>query len=161
MKRDRACITVAAVARRADVSRTFLYQNSEARQLIRGGADDVSQARARAHEERTAQIETTWRERALNAEDALAAANREIVQQRHTIAELLGRIRDLEADLPEDGVPRLLAENATLKQQVRDLTTDARGLQERLHSARENNRFLDNRIANLEAELDARDRQRG
>ncbi|AXE75660.1 hypothetical protein C5746_43215 [Streptomyces atratus] len=40
-----------------------------------------------------------------------------------------------------------------LKQQVRQLTQDNQQIQERLASARQNNRFLDKRIADLEAEL--------
>ena len=41
-----------------------------------------------------------------------------------------------------------------LKQQVQDLTETAKGLNDRLQSARDNNRFLDKRIADLEAELE-------
>jgi CRISPR-associated endonuclease/helicase Cas3 len=42
--------------------------------------------------------EAAWRERALNAEDALKAAHAEIAQQRKRIDALLGRVRDLEAE---------------------------------------------------------------
>jgi hypothetical protein len=38
--------------------------------------------------------EAAWRERALNAEDALKAAHAEILTQRTRIGELLGQIRD-------------------------------------------------------------------
>ncbi len=38
MHRERAHITTAAVARRADVSRTFLYQNTVARALLSAAA---------------------------------------------------------------------------------------------------------------------------
>jgi hypothetical protein len=38
MRREHAKITVAAAARRADVSRTFLYQNPAARQLVEEAA---------------------------------------------------------------------------------------------------------------------------
>jgi predicted nucleic acid-binding Zn-ribbon protein len=73
--------------------------------------------------------------------------------QRDNIGQLLGKIRDLENDLPEDGVQRIVTANTTLKQQVRQLTQDKRRLEERLKGARDNNRFLDKRIADLEAEL--------
>lgn len=63
------------------------------------------------------------------------------------------KIRDLEADLPEDGVQRLITERTTLKRQIQDLTHEKNRLNERLHAARDNNRFLDNRIADLEAQL--------
>ncbi|MEU3622794.1 DUF6262 family protein [Amycolatopsis coloradensis] len=47
MRRERAKITVAAVARRADVSRTFLYQNPTARQLVEDAATATSGQRVR------------------------------------------------------------------------------------------------------------------
>ena len=92
-----------------------------------------------------------WRERALNAESELKRAHREITAQRGQIGELLGRIRDLEHDLPEDGVARTITENHSLRAQVRQLTQDNRRLEERLAGARDTNRFLDKRIADLEA----------
>jgi chromosome segregation ATPase len=97
--------------------------------------------------------EATWRERALNAEDALKTAHAEILAQRSRIGELLGRIRDLEAEWTQDAVQRITAENATLKQRVRQLTADNRALDERLKAARSNLRFQDRRIADLEARL--------
>ena len=97
--------------------------------------------------------EATWRERALNAEDALKAAHAEILAQRNRIGELLGRIRDLEAEWTQDDVQRITTENTTLKQRVRQLTTDNRTLDERLKAARSNLRFQDRRIADLEAQL--------
>lgn len=69
--------------------------------------------------------EATWRERALNSEDALKAAYAEIVAQRARIGELLGQVRDLEGEWTQEAVQRIIAENTTLKQRVRRLTTDA------------------------------------
>ncbi|MGF6884586.1 hypothetical protein ABIA39_005821 [Nocardia sp. GAS34] len=74
-----------------------------------------------------------------HAEDGLTAAHNAIAQQRTTIGELLGRIRDLETDLPSDGVQRTLSENSTLKAQVQQLQCDNHRLQERLQGARDNN----------------------
>ncbi len=153
MRRDRAHVTVAAVARRSDVSRTFLYQNTDARALITDAAADTGDQRARDQAEQAASVEASWRERALNAEDALNHARTEITAQRTTIGQLLGKIRDLEHDLPQDGVQRLITDNTTLKQQIRQLTQDNGRLEERLKGARDNNRFLDKRIADLEAHL--------
>jgi BMFP domain-containing protein YqiC len=48
---------------------------------------------------------------------------------------------------------RISAENAALRQRIRDLTAGKRTLEERLQASRSNNRFLDKRIANLEAQL--------
>ncbi|MFE2944927.1 DUF6262 family protein [Streptomyces sp. NPDC059255] len=149
--RDHTPVTVAALARTARVSRTFLYQNQQARDLIEQATrasrphPAVSNSGSRA--------QPAWKERALNAEDALTQAQREIRTQRTHIAELLGKIRDLEHDLPEGSLQRIVTENTTLKQHVRQLTQDNQQIQERLTSARQNNRFMDKRIADLEAQL--------
>lgn len=153
MRRERAAVTVAAVARRAGVSRTFLYQNEQARRLVEAtgvaAATDVAADRVAE----AAAIETSWRERALNAEHELRRTHSEITTQRGRIGELLGQIRDLESDLPPDGVQQLLTENHTLKAQVRQLAQDNRRLEERLAGARDNNRLLDKRVADLKVEL--------
>jgi chromosome segregation ATPase len=154
MRRERAAITSAAVARRAGVSRSFLYQNADARALVTAAAaGHAREADARAGAPTPTTGTGPWRERALNAESELKRAHREIIAQRGRIGELLGRIRDLEHDLPEDGVARTINENHSLRVQVRQLTQDNRRLEERLAGARDTNRFLDKRIAELEAEL--------
>ncbi len=150
MRREHARITVAAVARRADVSRTFLYQNDQARSLIATAAGDRPAA---GQDSKPDPAEAGWRQRALNAEHELKRALGEIATQRTQIGELLGRIRDLEHDLPPDGVQRVLAENHDLRARLRQLAQDNRRLEERLAGARDNNRFLDKRIAGLEAQL--------
>ncbi|WP_020498848.1 DUF6262 family protein [Sciscionella marina] len=153
MRRERAKITVAALARRAGVSRTFLYQNPNARQLVEEATAAARGQHVRDQAEQTAKNEAAWRERALNAEEVLSRAHEEISLQRTTIGQLLGKVRDLELDLPEDGIQRTVIENTTLKQKVRQLTHDNQRLQERLQAARDNTRFLDKRVAGLEAEL--------
>lgn len=153
MRREHAAVTAAAVTRRAGVSRSFLYQNAEARALVASAASEYAKdadARASASPRPEA---GPWRERALNAESELKRAHGEIAAQRGRIGELLGRIRDLENDLPEDGIARTITENHALRAQVRQLTQDNRRLEERLAGARDTNRFLDKRIAGLEAEL--------
>ncbi|MFK8911045.1 hypothetical protein [Streptomyces sp. YS-3] len=97
--------------------------------------------------------EATWRERALNAEDALKATQTEILAQRSRIGELLGRIRDVQAEWAEEAIQRITTENTTLKPRVRQLTADNRALDERLKAARSNLRFQDRRVADLEARL--------
>jgi chromosome segregation ATPase len=149
MRREGASITVAAVARRADVSRTFLYQNNQARSLITAAAARPAAGQDSAPDP----AETGWRQRALNAEHELKRALGEIATQRNQIGELLGRIRDLEYDLPADGVQRVLAENHDLRVQLRQIAQENRRLEERLAGARDNNRFLDKRVAGLEAQL--------
>jgi hypothetical protein len=150
LRREKAQVSVAAVARRADASRTFLYDNPEARAA-------VVAAMTAAGERRTLMLanddehEATWRERALNAEEVLKAAHAEILTQRTRIGELLGQIRDLQAEWTEEAIQRTTTENTTLKQRIRQLTADNRTLDERLKAARSNLRFQDRRIADLEA----------
>jgi hypothetical protein len=153
MRREKTPVTVAAVSRRAAVSRTFLYSNAQARALL---ADAAAGTRARTAQDladRDAGQEAAWRERALNAEDALKAAHAGIFRQRERIGELLGQVRDLEAEWTQDAIQRITTENTTLKQRVRQLIADNRTPDERLKAARPNLRFQDRRVADLEAQL--------
>lgn len=149
IKREKAQPSVAAVARRAGVSRSFVYDNPEARAAVSDALAKACKHRAQMLAETGDQLEATWRERALNAEDALKGAHAEITAQRARIGEVLGQVRDLEAKWTKEAITRI----TTLKQRVRQLTTDNRTLEERLQAARSNNRFADRRIAQLEAEL--------
>ncbi|WP_211246409.1 hypothetical protein [Amycolatopsis taiwanensis] len=114
---------------------------------------EVGECRLRTLAEQDDEREATWRERALNAEDALKAAHAEILAQRTRIGELLGEIRDLQAEWTEEAIQRITTENTTLKQRVRQLTAENRTLDERLKAARSNLRFQDRRLADLEAQI--------
>ena len=153
LRRDKTPVTVAAVARRADVSRTFLYTNSDAKTAVAKAIRQTAAQRDRLQDEQEDAGAASWRERALNAEHALKTTGQEIMTQRTRIGELLGRIRDLEAEWTQDDVQRITTENTTLKGRVRQLITDNRTLDERLKAARSNLRFQDRRIAELEARL--------
>jgi hypothetical protein len=148
LRRQRTPVTFPAVARRAQVSRTFLYENPTARMIVTDATQRTSGLSSHRGED-----ETPWRERALNAEDALKAAHAEIRTQRDRIGQLLGIIRDLERHYPEETVQRVISENTTLKQRLRELSHDNRTLDEKLQAARSNNRFQDRRTAQLEAQL--------
>lgn len=153
MGRQQLPVTYPETARRAGVSRTFLYENADAKALM---AAAITAAGSRSRQTRAGedqQTEASWRERALNAESAPTAAHTEIRTQRERIGLLLGQIRDLESEYAEDAVQRVATENTTLKQRARQLAHDNRGLEEKLQAARSNNRFLDKRIADLEARL--------
>ncbi|KKD05920.1 DUF6262 family protein [Streptomyces sp. WM6386] len=153
LRREEAQVSVAAIARRADVSRTFLYDNVEAGTAVAAAMAQAGEHRSRTLAEQDAEHEAPWRERALNAGDALKATHAEILAQRTRIGESLGRIRDLEAEWTEEAMQRITTENTALKQRVRQLTADNRTLEERLKAARSNLRFQDRRIADLEARL--------
>lgn len=152
LHRDRARITFPAVARHAGVSRTFLYENPDARSMIELAIGRTDHPRVASGDQDTAQ-EAHWRERALNSEDALKQAHAEIHAQRFRISQFLGRIRELEHEYPQDSVARITTENTTLKQRLRQAEADTRTLKERLEAARSNLRFQDRRLASLEAEL--------
>jgi outer membrane murein-binding lipoprotein Lpp len=145
--------TYPAIAGRAAVSRTFLYENPAARALISDAITKAAGRRVQALAEADAEQEASWRERALNAEDALRAAHAEIRTQRARIGQLLGQLRHTERDLSQDAIQRITTENTTLKQRVRQLAQDNRTLEERLQAARNNGRFADRRIAQLETQL--------
>jgi predicted RNase H-like nuclease (RuvC/YqgF family) len=152
-RREKAPVSVAAVSRRAGVSRTFIYGNPDARAAVADAIAAAGEQRTRILDTQDDEREATWRERALNAEDALKATHREISIQRTRIGELLGQVRDLQSEWTEEAIQRITTENTTLKQRVRTLTADNRTLEEKLKAARENLRFLDKRIADLEAQL--------
>ncbi|WP_367435016.1 DUF6262 family protein [Streptomyces celluloflavus] len=153
LRREKAQVSVAAVARRADVSRTFLYDNTKARTAVAAAMAEAGERRTQMLAEQDDEREATWRERALNAEEGLKAAQAEILIQRARIGELLGQISDLQAQWTEEAIQRITTENTTLKQRVRQLTADNRTFDERLQAARSNLRFQDRRIADLEARL--------
>jgi len=152
-RREKAQPSAAAIARRAGVSRSFIYDNPEARAAVSAALAEAGERRVQLLAEADDQRETTWQERALNAEAALKAAHAEITAQRTRIGGLLGQVRDLEAEWTKDAIARITTENTTLKQRVRQLTADNRTLDERLKAARDNLRFHDKRIADLEAQL--------
>ncbi|MBX7131468.1 MAG: hypothetical protein K1X67_02205 [Fimbriimonadaceae bacterium] len=154
MAKDKSDLTIASIARRADVSRTFLYQNAEARSLVARYVAEAQETQLAARRIQSDAEQSSWRERALNAEQGLSDANDEIRRQRRTISDLLGKLRDLEAELPEESAQQLLAQNNSLKGQIRDLKEGAKLLRDRLEAARDNNLHLDRRLAALEAELD-------
>ena len=153
LRREKTQVSVAAVSRRADVSRTFLYSNPDARAAVAAAIAAAGEQRTRILDEQDDEREATWRERALNAEDALKAAHAEILAQRARIGKLLGQARDLQSEWTQDNIQRITTENTTLKQRVRTLTAGNRALDEKLKAARENLRFHDKRIAGLEAQL--------
>jgi predicted nucleic acid-binding Zn-ribbon protein len=153
LRLDGTPVTVRALAEHACVSATFLYGNPRARVLL----SSARAAAARRDTGRSAaaagQAEASWRERALNAEDALSHAHTEILTQRRLIGELAGTIRDLETPLSTGSAQRITAENTTLHHRIRQLTDEHRTLRERLDAARSTSRFLDRRVANLEAQI--------
>ncbi|WP_328978408.1 DUF6262 family protein [Streptomyces canus] len=153
LRRDRGRLSVRAIAQRADVSTTFLYENADARSLVQNAVTDSRSRRDAAGQSEHDRIEATWRERALNAEAELTRTQKEVLVQRQRIGDLMGQIRDFDQMVPGESVQHLISENTTLKHQIQQLTREHRTLQERLEGARSNLRFSDKRIAALEAQI--------
>ncbi len=153
LRRERGRLTVRAIAQRAGVSATFLYENADARALVQHAVTDSRSRHDRQGQQQHDQIEATWRERALNTEAELTRAQKEVLAQRQKIGELMGRLRDFDQMVPGESVQALTTENTTLRHRVLQLTQEHRTLQERLEGARSNLRFADKRIADLEVEL--------
>jgi hypothetical protein len=99
--------------------------------------------RAEGREAEQQALQASWRERALNSEDALKGAHAEILRHRGQIAELIGEVRDLNTGWTEDDRIRMTSENLALKRTARDQETQLRNLADKLAAARENNRFAD------------------
>ncbi|MCY0950476.1 DUF6262 family protein [Streptomyces sp. H27-S2] len=153
LRRETSKITVRAIAARAQVSPTFLYENRDAQSLVREAVAASTRRRDQTDQDTHDRIEASWRERALNAEEELSRTQKEILVQRQRIGELMGQLRDFEQMVPGESVQRLVTENTSLKHRVRQLAQEHRTLQERLEGARSNNRFAEKRIADLEAQL--------
>jgi chromosome segregation ATPase len=153
LRRDNGKLTVASVARRANVSRTFIYDNPQARAAVAAALAAASERHGQLNLAQSSAQEAVWRERALNAEEGLKTARTEIVRQRTRIGELLGQIRELQAEWDDETLARITTENSRLKQLVQQLTSDNRTLEERLTAARSTLRFQDRRIADLETRI--------
>jgi hypothetical protein len=153
IRRERGRVTVRAIAQRAEVSTTFLYENPAARALVQAAAEAAADRLDHNTRDQHDGVEATWRERALNAEAELTRTQKEVLTQRQRIAALMGQIRDFDQMVPGESVQRLVTQNTSLKTTIRQLTAEHRELQERLEGARSNNRFLNKRVADLETQL--------
>jgi hypothetical protein len=111
------------IAESAGVSRTFVYENDEARDLVDAALARTSAAHDVQRGSDDAATEAVWRQRALNAEHALAEAREKATAQRATIADLLGQLRDPDGTSVIDDravlrnqIERLREENVSLRQ---------------------------------------------
>lgn len=152
LRRERGRLTVRAIAERAGVSATFLYENDAARTLVKNAVADSRSRHDRQAQQEHDRIEASWRERALNAEAELTRTQTEVLTQRRRMGELMGQLRDFDQMVSGESVQQLTTENITLKHRVRQLTQEYGKLQQRLNGARSNLRFADKRIADLEAQ---------
>lgn len=147
--RTGAPITRAAVSHLAGVSRSFTYENDQARSVI------AAQARTQAHAEvrpemLTAQQEASWRERALNAEEEVRKVRQEVATQRRLVGDLMGQLREPDGTWVEQDRERLRKENAVLCSERNQLLRERSELQRRLEGARANvSRLSERKVTEL------------
>lgn len=148
--RTAAPITRAAVSQLAGVSRSFTYENQEARAII-AAAQARTQARAEARPETlTAQQEASWRERALNAEEEVRKLRQELTTQRRLVSDLMGQLREPDGTWIEQDRDRLRRENEVLCSERNQLLRERNELQRRLDGARANvSRLSERKVTEL------------
>ncbi|MBW3613987.1 MAG: hypothetical protein KY439_01575 [Actinobacteria bacterium] len=148
--RTGAPVTRAAVSKLAGVSRSFTYENQQARALI-AAAQSRAQASADARGEMlTAQQEASWRERTLNAEEEVRRLRQELATQRRMVAELLGQLREPDGTWVAHERERLRRENEQLVVERNNLVRERDDLRRRLDGARAQvSRLNERRVAEL------------
>jgi len=148
--RTGAPVTRAAVSNLAGVSRSFTYENDQARTVI-AAAQARTQSRAEVRVETlTAEQEASWRERALNAEEEVSRLRREITTQRRLVGDLMGQLREPDGTWLEHDRDQLRRENEVLVTERNQLVGERTELARRLDGARANvSRLNERRVTEL------------
>lgn len=148
--RTGAPITRAAVSQLAGVSRSFTYENEQARSAI-AAAQQRTHARAAVRvETMTAQEEASWRERALNAEEEVRKLRHEVATQRRLVGDLMGQLREPDGTWIEHDRARLRRENEQVLAERNQLLRERDDVQRRLDGARANvSRLNERRVTEL------------
>jgi chromosome segregation ATPase len=148
--RTGAPMTRAAVSQLAGVSRSFTYENEQARAIIA-----AAQARTKASDDGrmetvTAEQEASWRERALNAEDQVRKLRQEVATQQRLVGDLIGQLREPDGTWIEHDRDRLRKENDILLSERNQLLRERDDLQRKLNGARANiSRLAERRVTEL------------
>jgi len=130
--------------------KSFTYENEEARAII-AVAQARTQARAEDRPETlTAQQETSWRERALKAEEQVRKSRQELTTQRRLVSDLMGQLREPDGTWIEKDRERLRKENEVLCSERSQLLRECNELQRRLAGARDNvSRLSERKVTEL------------
>ncbi|AXO22170.1 hypothetical protein DFS55_05870 [Mycobacterium avium subsp. hominissuis] len=126
----------------ADCSRTFLYQNADARKLIA-----QAETRMKASPLKCAPVsdpvdEANWRERALFAEQQLRTFREKNGSLSRTVADLLGQLRDPDGTWVEDDREQLRQQNEMLRSALAAERLARSEAERRLEASRSNVRTL-------------------
>jgi hypothetical protein len=138
LARTGAPISCAGVARLAGVSRSFVYENDQARAVVTAAQARTQAGVAGRIPAATAQQEASWRERALNAEQRARDLQHELTAQRRLTAGLLGQLRQPNGTWLADERNRLQAENGQLLAERNQLARERNDLHRKLDAARAN-----------------------
>lgn len=144
LQRSNRSITIASIAGEASVSRSFLYQNLAAREIVTEGRS--TSARSSFPEDQSSSM---WRARAINAESRIKICEQEISKQRQLIARLMGESADLKDRLPSEGLEILQSELSRLRHEASELRFQLITQKQSLEAARANNSELRRQIASM------------
>lgn len=145
-----APVTKAGVAGLAGVSRSFVYENEQARLLIAAALARTNAREAGRSERMTAHEEASWRERALNAEEGVRELRRAIESERRLVGDLMGQLRQPDGTWIEEDRIRLRDENTRLLSDRQQLVRERNELQRKLDGARANlSRLNEQRVHEL------------
>lgn len=144
--------SISDLARMAEVSRSFLYQNEEAAELVARYSRQLRRqvgSRQRCHVESHADLLT----RAKNSESEVARLRREIVALRKTLAEQFHHVRELDMGLPPGGVKALHELLIEKSGELEMMQERAESNERQLEAVRDLMRFREKRISQLEVEI--------
>ena len=126
----------------AGCSRTFLYQNEDARELIAQAETRMKASSLKRVRDSDAVEEANWRERALFAEQQLRETRAKNNSLSRTVADLLGQLRDPDGTWVEDDREQLRQQNETLRAALAAERLARSDAERRLEASRSNVRHL-------------------
>jgi hypothetical protein len=131
----------------AGCSRTFLYQNEDARKLIAQAEIRMKASPAKDVPGCDSIDDANWRERALFAEQQLRTFREKNSSLSRTVADLLGQLRDPDGTWVEDDREQLRQQNETLRAALAAERLARSEAERRLEASRSNVRNLRQREA--------------
>ncbi|MGV0478175.1 DUF6262 family protein [Mycobacterium kansasii] len=131
----------------AGCSRTFLYQNQDARNLIAQAEARMKASPLKDAAASDAVDEANWRERAIFAEQQLREIRAKNNSLSRTVADLLGQLRDPDGTWIEDDREQLRQQNETLRAGLAAERLARSEAERRLEASRSNVRNLRQREA--------------
>lgn len=126
----------------AGCSRTFLYQNEDARKLIARAEIRMKPSPLKDAPASDSVDDANWRERALFAEQQLRTFREKNSSLSRTVADLLGQLRDPDGTWVEDDREQLRQQNETLRAGLAAERLARSEAERRLEASRSNVRNL-------------------